>query len=305
MSAESWERRKAELAIPLLQFTVGHYLHDAQVTDTIRRLILSEPTQDKDEANVASVLRDLLNEGITVSHHYATVLNLARRRAGKTWLNPVPETSDLTLSALACISQGIAQGPGPKGGKIPDTPTSFLSSALTLFEILNSVDVDINEDDVNGLLARLWRADHVIALAVYRRTSFRETYHEAATELLDAGARPLKVLGLIADALQTQHMEGMRATASAGTFAVPEVKHRKKSRAAKSVIGSGGDVGKLEGTGKTEVGKTSMPEQDESVVGDIGVGQQTEDGADDLRSEVGSQLGKRRRKKQKTAPVEE
>lgn len=281
MSAESWESRKAEFAIPLLQFTVAHYLSDAQVTDTIRRLILSEPAQEQDERNWALILWDVLNEGITASHHYATVLNLARRRAGKTWLNPVPETHDLTLKALACMSQA-------HGRRSADAAVPFLSSALTLFELLNSPDVDINEDDVGGLLARLWKADPTVALAVYRRTPFRETYIEAASELIDAGARPLKVLGLIADALQTQHMEGLHA---AHTFAVPHPKV-KKSKKAKSVRGNGDG-------GNDALAPEDTTESDAKVV------QPVEDDGDDLRSEVGSQAGRKKRKKNKAPAAEE
>jgi hypothetical protein len=200
MSADSWERRKADFALPLLQWAVAQYLNEPQVTDTIRRLILSDPSSQGDDRNLALILRDILIEGITVNHHYATVLNLYRRRAGKSWLNPVAETHELTLRALACVA--------PDSDKVSEGDLEgFLPTAMALFEILNSNDAEVNVDEVDRLLARLWRSDHNVALSVYGKTSFKETFYEAASELLDAGAKPLKVIGLLADALQTRHME--------------------------------------------------------------------------------------------------
>ncbi|KAJ3045104.1 hypothetical protein HDV00_011829 [Rhizophlyctis rosea] len=129
-------------------------------------------------------------------------------------------------------------------------------TALTLFEILNSNDAEINEDEVNTLLLRLWRSDSSTALAVYGRTSFKETFHEAASELLDAGAKPLKVLGVIADALQTQHIDALRV----GTFLPP-------GRVKKSMKGS--TKGSVKGSIKDTAGKDDYPDhhpdlQDES-----------------------------------------
>ena len=135
-----------------------------------------------------------------MNHHYATVLNLYRRRAGKSWLTPVAETHELTLRALACVA--------PDTDKVSEGELeAFLPTAMALFEILNSNDAEVNVDEVDRLLARLWRSDHNVALSVYGKTSFKETFYEAASELLDAGAKPLKVIGLLADALQTRHME--------------------------------------------------------------------------------------------------
>jgi hypothetical protein len=240
MSADSWERRKADFALPLLQWAAAHYLSEPDVPDTVRRLILSEATLAGDDRNLALILRDILIEGITVNHHYATVLNLHRRRGGKSWLNPVQETHELTLRALACVAPDeIVEG----------ELEAFLPTALTLFEILYSSDAEVSSPEVDRLLARLWRSDHNVALAVYGKTSFKETFHEAATELLDAGAKPLKVLGLIADALQTRHME----------LGQPFIIPKKVKRSVKgSVLG-------LQDDERTSVAKEAVTEEAEAA----------------------------------------
>ena len=213
MSAEIWERRKNDHAIPLLQWVVAYYLTEGEHGNTVRRLIVGDDASEKDAEILFSIFRDALSlssAGQIPASHPTTMLNLIRRRAGKAWLTAIPETEDLTLKALAMLLND------PKlkdGGSDPVGASRILMMALcgTLFEILNSTDGEFNEEDVNKLLVTLWAADSETALAVYSKTTYKVSANECVAELLRNGAKPVSVIGLMVSAMELGNNLSVRA----------------------------------------------------------------------------------------------